>query len=44
MFNGTIPNQMYCAIFRSMNNTKIERENTAGIERRFTITPFTKRG
>ena len=44
MLIGTIPNQMYCAIFRSMNDTKIERENTAGIERRFTITPLTKSG
>lgn len=44
MLNGTIPNQMYCAIFKSMNDTKIDRENTAGSERRFTITPFTKSG
>jgi hypothetical protein len=42
--NGTIPNQMYCAIFKFMNDTKIDRENTAGSERRFTITPFTKSG
>ena len=44
MLNGTIANQMYCAIFRSMNDTKIDRQNTAGIERRFTITPLTKNG
>jgi hypothetical protein len=44
MLNGTIANQMYCAIFRSMNDTKIDRQNTAGIERRFTITPLTKSG
>jgi hypothetical protein len=44
MLNGTIANQMYCAIFISMNDTKIERENTAGIERRFIIMPFTKSG
>jgi hypothetical protein len=44
IFRGTIANQKYCAISKSINDINMETKKTTGMVRRCINTPFINRG